>query len=306
MQKQTPFSSSAASVGPSAMCVPGRAARVYGVDYRVFDDPAGGTLYVTRYGLPLIGYLDPAGWYLNRRYITEGQRMTTGTGTVYRLRMREHAERPLDFVVKVSRFAQDVPLDIRSTFDGAIDEQAAERARFLDPFQEFGVLMDLRRGRFGPSDLRICTKRPLAIYRAPVVEADWRLGRKASHLDRALREIEADQAASEQPVSLASDRVYVVLFHWVHGLDLQEAVEAGLLTVDELDPITSRVAHELRAKGFMVLDHKPQHIIVRPAGDGLLRRGGLLPYALIDFELLERTAEYQHHLRARRRSAAGS
>lgn len=274
------------------------------MDYTVFDDPAGGTLYVTRYGLPLTGYLNPASWYLNRRYITHGQRMATGTGTVYRLRVHENPVRPLDFVVKVSRFAQDVPLDIRSTFDGAINEDAAEHARFLDPFQEFGVLMDLRRGRFGPPSLRIMTKRPLAIYRAPVVEPDWRLGRKPSHLDRARREIEADQASSDRPISLASDRVYVVLFHWVYGLNLHEAAEAGLLALEQLDPITLRVASELQAKGFVVFDHKPQHVIVRPTAGGLLRRGDRLSYALIDFELLERTPEYQHYLRNHRRPTA--
>lgn len=278
-----------------------RRARVYGVDYEVYEDESGGALYVTRYGLPLIDHLDPAKWYLNRRYITEGQRMTTGTGTVYRLRMREDPVRPIDFVVKVSRFAQDVPIDIRSTFSGAIDERMAEHARFLDPFQEFGVLIDLRRGRFGPSDLRIMTKRPLAIYRAPFVDPDWRLGRKRSQIEQAVREIEADQSASERPISLASDRVYVVLFHWVYGLDLQKALEAGLLGIDQIEPITQRVATELLEKGFRVLDHKPQHVVVRPTGKGLLQRNGALAYALIDFELLERTEAYKRYLLARKR-----
>lgn len=280
----------------------GRGGRVYGVDYTIFDDEAGGTLYVTPYGVPVLDELWPELWYGNRRYVTEGQRMTSGTGTVYRVPACGMVPGGVNLVVKFSRFAEEVPLDVRSTFDEAIHQSLVEEAVFLDPFQEFGILMDLRRGRFGPSEVRIGTKRPLAIYRAPVPEPAWQLGRRSSLFSLARQSIEADQSSAAAPVSLDADRVYALLFHWVKGVNLQEAAEADLLSPAEVEAMTRRVGGELRAKGFVVLDHKPQHIIVRPTEEGLLRRGGKLAYAIIDFELLQRTDDYRRWLAACGRS----
>jgi len=77
--------------------------------------------------------------------------------------------------------------------------------------------------------------------------------------------------------------------------------ELGLIGASEVERETRRVGDELDQKGFVVLDHKPQHVIVRPQGDRLLRhRDGTLAYVLVDFELLERTNEYLEHLRATR------
>ncbi len=276
-------------------------AKVYGVDYHVFGDQAGGMLYVTQFGLPLLQHIDPRWWFDTKRYATHGQRLTAGTGTVYRLGVTRKPKAPLDLVIKFSRFAQDVPLDIRSTFGDAIDATAAERARFLDPFQEFGLLREMRRSIYGPPDLRIYTKRPLAIYKAPRAEPTWKLGRKTSYFERAVHELNADQASSDARIALEIDHVYVMLFHWVKGLDLKEARDAGLIEKDEVEATTQRVADELIAKGFMVLDHKPQHVIVRPQGNQLLRKDGELHYALVDFELLERTQDYKRFLVSRQK-----
>jgi hypothetical protein len=271
----------------------GRPVRVYGVDYRVFEDAEGGALYVTGHGLPMLGYLRPRRWYRGKQYVERGRRLAP---TVYRLEVDRSvaasSRPPLKLVVKFSRFAQDVPLEIQSTFDGALHAGGAAEARFLDPFQEFGLLGDLRRGRIGPPSIRIRTKRPLAIYKAPGSNPAWKLGRNKGDLSRLRRELGRDQQDAETPVELAADHVYVTLFHWVEGLNLLEAWQAGLIEESEIEPVTRRVADELRQKGFMVLDHKPQHVIVRPKGDGVLRRDDGLPaYAIIDFELLEKRRE---------------
>jgi hypothetical protein len=52
--------------------------------------------------------------------------------------------------------------------------------------------------------------------------------------------------------------------------------------------MTEMVRQELAEKGWVVLDHKPRHIIVRPVqgGTGLLSRQGKPVWALIDYELL--------------------
>jgi hypothetical protein len=52
--------------------------------------------------------------------------------------------------------------------------------------------------------------------------------------------------------------------------------------------------NDLAVKGFRMLDIKPNHIILRRRLDGsLLARHGRLSYALVDFELLQRTEEYR-------------
>ena len=55
--------------------------------------------------------------------------------------------------------------------------------------------------------------------------------------------------------------------------------------------------HDMASKGFRVLDTKPNHIILRRRRDGsLLRRHGKLVYAMVDFELLQRTPEAEKSL----------
>jgi hypothetical protein len=66
---------------------------------------------------------------------------------------------------------------------------------------------------------------------------------------------------------------------------------------------TSLVMHELELKGYHVVDMKPAHVIVRLHADGtLLRdRNGQVTYALIDYELLERTVEHEQAVRSAHR-----
>jgi len=59
----------------------------------------------------------------------------------------------------------------------------------------------------------------------------------------------------------------------------------------------------MAAKGFMVIDHKPAHVILRPKPDGSLlqRRSGKPAYALVDFELLSRTPRHERDVKVSRR-----
>jgi hypothetical protein len=56
-------------------------------------------------------------------------------------------------------------------------------------------------------------------------------------------------------------------------------------------------------KGFMVVDHKPAHIILRPLRNGKLLkdRTGKIVYALVDFELLVRTPKHEKDVKSERR-----
>ncbi|MCC7407331.1 MAG: hypothetical protein IT442_04620 [Phycisphaeraceae bacterium] len=287
--------------------------RVFDVDYIRFREPDGGLLYVTRYGWPLLEHLLPRVWFRQEAFATLGHKLPGGTGSVYYIRTESPMSRPVDLVVKFSRVAQEVPLMIESTFPGEVPTEAAENARFNSPFEEFCLLMDLRRGgmlaRFlDPPDqmpddrlalrrpILMRTKRPLAIYCPPNEYPLWRLGRSesrfiahASLLDEYKRH---DPQAAK--VDLDIHRDYVTLFAFVQGVDAETVCRQGGMTDLELTMLTRRVTDELAVRGYRVLDNKPRHFILRPRRrDGrLLVRHGRLIYALVDFELLQRTETY--------------
>ena len=76
-----------------------------------------------------------------------------------------------------------------------IQQDELESAAFNDPLQEFALLEELRTSRFGPSDLRVLTKRPLAIYSPARSFEPWQLGRAADRFRRHSYQLEKDQAA---------------------------------------------------------------------------------------------------------------
>lgn len=276
-------------------------ARIFGVDYVQLIMPDGGRLFLTRFGWPRLAHLLPQRWYAQKRYLKQGSRLPGGTSNVYRVTSYDDEGRPLQVVVKFCRFAQDVPLSLRSTIAPAIgDDEVLDAARFNGPFEEFSLLMDLRRGLYGPPDLCILTKRPLAIYCPPEQFSSWQLGRNPARFARHQHDLERDQQRAGRRVELDSNRLYILLFGWVEGQSAEEFFEQGLLSMEEMRELSRRVTDELHQKGFIVLDNKPKHFILRRRADGsLLRRGGKLVYLLVDFELLRRTDEYDAFLRRR-------
>jgi hypothetical protein len=91
----------------------------------------------------------------------------------------------------------------------------------------------------------------------------------------------------------------------VRGLDAVAAFKLADMPAGELAGFTRKVIDDLRLKGYRVLDQKPAHFIMRPRGNcSLLKaRDGSLPYALVDFELLERTPEHEQEVLATRRGS---
>ena len=127
----------------------------------------------------------------------------------------------VELVVKFSRMAQDLPLDVSSQFPGGVPRHVVDAAVFNDPFQEFGLLEELRNSRYGPSSLRVRTKRPLAIYSPGKRCEMWQLGRTEDRFRRHSRQLAEDQETLEdgmRTVEMSIDRQYVYLFHWVAGL----------------------------------------------------------------------------------------
>lgn len=276
--------------------VPRRLMRhAYGVDYVQLDDEKGGRLWVTRHGWSQLAQLDPARWYAGQQYSRQGTRLADGSGAVYRVPGISSGSRSRDLVVKFSRVAQDVQLYVPARLAKDWPEGALSEAAFNDPFQEFGLVEELRRGQFGPATLRILTKRPLAIYSSGRRLPDWQSGREASSFRRNQKRLSDDQAQREvsyEALDIALDRQYVTLFQWVHGIDVQRLVELGRMSRAESVQLVRRAVRELAAKGFRMLDMKPNHLIVRMRADGrLVQRRGRIAYVLVDFELLQRTAE---------------
>ncbi len=270
---------------------------VYGVPYVQLEDTTGGRLWVTCHGWHLLQYLDPANWYFGGQYSRRGQRLSEGSGAVYRVSHPKPQGRSVDLVVKFSRMAQEVSLQMASSCPGNPSDEVVETAAFNDPFQEFGLLEELRGSTFGPSQLRILTKRPLAIYSPARTYEPWQLGRSEDRFRPHRHELAKDQASRKSgfaAVELSIQRQYVCLFHWVHGDDAQQLQRRGVISPDELTSLVTSVVNDLSAKGFRVLDTKPNHIILRHrAGKTLLRRGGRTAFAIVDFELLQRTEEYE-------------
>ena len=291
-------------VAPFDALHPGLIVRAFGVDYGHVRPPEGGDLYVTRYGWPYAAQLLPANWYADKWYVERGERLPGATGTVYHVATRPVGGRTADLVVKFSRMAQDVPIEVASTFPSDIPLDQLALARVNSPLEEFGLVMELRRGAYGPPGVRILTQRPLAIYAPPDEYQLWELGRNQGHFQAHRRLLAEDQEHAAKAIELDMRRLYVLLYGWIKGRDAEEYFLEGEVGEDDLRRLTLRVIAELGRKGFRVLDSKPKHFILRkPHGSGRLLHlhDGQLAYGLVDFEFLQRTPEHQKQFKAWRR-----
>ena len=119
-------------------------ARAYGVDYAHLLLNDGGELYLTRYGWALSKLIVPKAWFVDKRYREAGRRLL-GTGTVYRVPVIDPVGATKNVVVKFSRFAQHVPIFVDKPVADLVPRAVIDSACFNDPFEEFGLLTELRR-----------------------------------------------------------------------------------------------------------------------------------------------------------------
>jgi hypothetical protein len=252
---------------------------VQGVEYFHARTADGGDLFLTRYGLPFARQLHPENWYSAEWFVRHRRRLR-GTSTIYQSTTRPVDGHSLDLIVRFSRVGELVPMDTPSN-------QLILTAEFNSPFEEIARLMQLRLARLGKDRRRIHTKRPLAIYMPPERLEVWQTGRSRDKM--------VAKQAAHGGAELDIRRQYLVLYGWIDGLDAEDAVEELNLATAErtefLRETTEAVVRDLAEAGFRVLDMKPAHIIVRVGPDGhlLRRKDGRLVYALVDYELLERT-----------------
>jgi len=258
-----------------------------GVDYVRLKTSDGGDLYLTGFGLPFWRQLLPENWYAREWFVPNRKRLE-GTSTIYRVPTRAVDRTSLDLVVKWSRVGEVIPMD---TF--TINQFV--NAEFNSPFEEFSILMELRKGRAGPNGIRIRTQHPLAIYVPSKRMQLWQTGRSEDKIKAKI--------ARHPRVEIDILRQYLVLFRWVKGRDAVETAKEFGLPAQEREYFLSHtsgvVIHELAQKGYRVMDMKPAHVILRSKpGKTLLReRNGQFAYALIDYELLQRTPEHEAAMR---------
>jgi len=281
----------------------GKIVRAFGVTYGHVRPQEGGDLYVTRYGWPSLAQLLPANWYDDQRYSRQGTALP-GSGHVYRVSTLAVAGKSVDIVVKFSRVAREVALEVASTFPEDFPAEIIANARFNSPMEEFGLVMELRRGAHGHDHARVLTQRPLAIYVPPEEFESWQLGRDLTRFDAHWHLLAQDQSNVPKSIELDIKRMYVLIYGWIKGESAEDALRAGEISEQECNRLTLQAIQDLRNKGFRVLDNKPKHFILRKdPRDGRImrRRDGRIVYALVDFELLQRTAEYQSRFKAAQR-----
>lgn len=263
--------------------------RLLGVDYVHVPTNNGGDLYVTRYGLPLLDHLQLENWREDSWFEQKRERLQ-GTSVVYRVPTKVVNGRSVQLVVKYCRVGEDVPLD-------TLTFEKFSHAEFNSPYEEFALVMELRERRLGK---RILTHRPLAIYMPPERLELWQTGRSTHRIEH--------KKAKFRDVELDIFRHYVLIYHWVKGESadaaLQVAMPGAEHRAEELKRLTLKAKAELETGGFMVVDHKPAHLILRWRRDGTLLkdRQGEFVYALIDFELLQRTPEHEQEMQSSRRA----
>lgn len=262
-----------------------------GVPYDHYRLADGADLYVTAYGRPFLPHLWPENW-LEPEWFRKSREKLEGTSTVYKVRTKPVAGAGKDLVVKWCRVGEDVPLD---TFTLA----KFIEAEFNSPYEEFSLVMEMR-ARARPGTIR--THKPLAIF-VPAKRLElWQTGRSRAKIDC--------KKAKYRDVELDIYRQYILVYEWIKGVASTESAAAAAAPAAGYadgqafaQTMLDRSIADMRQAGFRVLDMKPQHVIVRPR-----RRGGLLPdrsgrpaYALVDFELLARTPEYEERARQERR-----
>jgi hypothetical protein len=264
--------------------------RVLGVDYVHLNMGDKGDLYLTHYGAPFHRHLVPENWYEEPWLSAKRQRLQ-GTGTVYRLPTRPvsgHMRASIDLCIKWSRVGQDVPLDTFTLYRHI-------NAEFNSPFEEFALVEELRRGEYGPRKLRIYTQKPLGIYVPSERMQLWQTGRSR---DKVLSRV-----ARRPGVEIDILRAYILIYGWIKGADAVEAYTQCVPPKEgDLPALTTFVAGELQAKGFRVVDHKPVHIITRARENGVRTRKGKVAFAIVDYELLERTADNENAVKRAARS----
>ena len=284
---------------------------VLGVVYSHRKTSDGGDMYLTRFGIQHADLLELDNWYEPSWFAAKRERLE-GTSAVYRIPTKPKGGRSIDLVVKNCRVGENVPLETRTLMEFINTE-------FNSPWEEFALVMELREGKFGPPDIRCKLQEPLAIYVPPERMQVWQSGRSYEKINRI--------RARHPGIDIDILRQYKLIYGWIHGKDLVQLFSEAGFSADsfkeQLGPLTEKAMSDLAAKGYVVIDMKPSHIVIgeedthsietvvaadkedtkrlraRMIGD-LVSRGR---FSIVDYELLIRTPVHEEEVyRSRRHS----
>ena len=282
---------------------------VLGVVYLHSRTSDGGDLYLTRYAEPLREHFEIENWYEKDWFDTHKIRLL-GTSSVYKIPTRKINGMSLDLVVKNCRVGEDVPIDTHTL-------QEFCDAEFNSPWEEFFLVTELMDNLYGPRDLKIDTQLPMAIYVPPEKMQAWQSGRSRAKINRI--------RAKHPGIDLDILKQYKLIYAWIEGRNLKEVFEHIDINDNEmvhhLKTLDAQAHEDLKKKGYLVADMKPEHIIIsepdsaeviRIGTDGkkdayweqvsflyrLIREGR---YSIIDYELLLRTPEHEEAVKSSRR-----
>ncbi len=260
--------------------------KVLGVEYAHVTLPTG-DLYVTTDGLPFLDLLDPQNYWLDKSWFETHSQRLSGTSSIYKIQTKPVGGKSKDIVMKWNRMGQDIP--------GAEELDVLEGAAFNSPFEEFSLLMELRDKLYSGRHKRVVVQKPLAIFVTNDKVEMWQSGRKQHKMLQKLR--------THNEIQLDQTRLYSVVYEWLKGIDAHQAFRDGIISREHMKGLALDAQQVLDDTGFKVRDNKPDHIIVRPRGKNLLARteSGQTLYALVDFELLERTLSNEELVRQTKR-----
>lgn len=269
----------------------------------------GGDIYLTEYGQMYANLLRIENWYEKKWFETKRERLT-GTSSIFKLPTKEINGRKLILVVKNCRVGEDVPVDTQTL-------EEFVNAEFNSPWEEFSLVFEMRDGKYGPKDITIKTQQPLAIYVPPEKLQLWQTGRSRTKINKIFQR--------HPGIVLDILRQYKLIYRWIEGLNIIEALEEIGIGGDELlkhlTSMNSQAIEQLKTKGYIVADMKPQHIIIDEDDIQKMRLmtatelenkrsmqmdflHSLIDnkkYSLIDYELLDRTSGHEVEVKQSRR-----
>jgi hypothetical protein len=282
---------------------------VLGIVYVHTNTRDGGDLYLTRFSETYQKHLAIENWY-EKKWFNKHKVKLEGTSSVYRIPTKEVEGKSIDLVVKNSRVGEDVPLDTHTL-------QEFCDAEFNSPWEEFALNEELREGRYGPRDAHVDIQHPLAIYIPPERMQLWQSGRSRSKINRI--------RAKHPGIDLDILKQYKLIYKWINGKSLTDVFQQINGNNAEFEnhaiTINDKVFEDMKKKGFLVADMKPEHIIISTpdiehleeisrthmtdaAEKQLAHIYHLInngKYSVVDYELLLRTPEHEEEVKYFRR-----
>lgn len=282
---------------------------VLGVVYAHSKTADGGDLYLTRFAEPYRQHFEIENWY-EKEWFDKHKVRLIGTSSVYRVPTKEVNGKSLDLVVKNCRVGEDVPINTHTL-------QEFCDAEFNSPWEEFSLVMEMRENNYGPREVRMKTQLPMAIYVPPERMQAWQSGRSRAKINRI--------TAKHPGIDLDILKQYKLIYEWIRGKNIKEAFEHIDINHDEmvrhLSTLNAGAHADIKRKGYLVADMKPEHIIISDEDaeqiEAAGKSGGIKApemqmemlarlvhegrYSIIDYELLMRTDEYEEEVKSSRR-----